>query len=66
MSSFLLKKKTKKSFLEGIQTLEYSTRTNYIATLKQFEKFCYSNYGKNNIQDFVDEIKSCKAYEIIC
>lgn len=60
MSSFLLKKKTKQSFLEGIQTLEYSTRTNYLATLKQFEKFCYSNYDKKNIQDVVDEIKSLK------
>lgn len=58
MPSFLLKKKTKQSFLDGIQNLEYSTRTNYIATLKQFEKFCYSNYGKKNIQDVVDEIKS--------
>ncbi|MEC4849107.1 MAG: tyrosine-type recombinase/integrase [Nitrosarchaeum sp.] len=61
MSSFLLKKKTKKSFLEGIQNLEYSTRTNYIATLKQFEKFCYSNYDKKSIQDVVDEIKSLKS-----
>ena len=58
MSSFLLKKKTKKSFLEGMQNLEYSTRTNYLATLKQFEKFCYSNYDKKSIQDIVDEIKS--------
>lgn len=63
MQSFLLKKKTKSSFLEGIQTLEYSTRTNYLATLKQFEKFCNSNYDKKNIQDIVDEIKSLKQEE---
>lgn len=56
--SFLLKKKSKQSFLEGIQNLEYSTRTNYLATLKQFEKFCYSNYDKKTIQEIVDEIKS--------
>jgi hypothetical protein len=60
MSSFLLKKKTKNSFLEGIQTLQYSTRENYLATLQQFEKFCYSNYDKKSMQDIVDEIKSLK------
>lgn len=39
MQSFLLKTKNKKLFLEGIQTLQYSTRENYIAALNQFEKF---------------------------
>ncbi|MBS3925142.1 MAG: tyrosine-type recombinase/integrase [Nitrosarchaeum sp.] len=59
MSSFLLKKKSKKSFLEGIQILEYSTRENYRSALKQFETFCNFYYNKT-IQYIIDEIKSLK------
>jgi len=60
MSSFLLKKKTKNSFLEGIQTLQYSTRTNYLASLNQFEKFCKVNYDNRHMQNILDELKSLK------
>ena len=60
MSSFLLKKKTKNSFLEGIQTLQYSTRENYIASLNQFEKFCFKHYNQRTMQDVLDELKSLK------
>jgi len=60
MSSFLLKKKTKNSFLEGIQTLQYSTRENYLASLNQFEKFCKKFYENRTIQEILEEIKSLK------
>ena len=56
--SFLLKKKNKKSFLEGIQTLQYSTRENYLASLHQFEKFCNYKYDKRSTQEILDELKS--------
>ena len=58
MSSFLLKKKTKKSFFEGIQTLEYSTRENYNSALNQFKKFCYDQYEHRTTQNIVNELKS--------
>jgi len=60
MQSFLLKRKNKKSFLEGIQTLQYSTRENYIASLNQFEKFCKNNYNNRNMQEITEELKSLK------
>ncbi len=60
MQSFLLKRKNKKSFLEGIQTLQYSTRENYLASLNQFEKFCKKKYSNRNMQNIVDELKSLK------
>ena len=58
MSSFLLKNKTKNSFFEGIQTLEYSTRENYQSSLNQFERFCNSNYGNRTMSDVLTELKS--------
>ena len=60
MQSFLLKKRTKNSFLEGIQTLQYSTRENYLASLNQFEKFCKDNYKGRSTQNVLDELKSLK------
>ncbi len=54
----LLKKKTKNSFLQGIQTLQYSTRENYLASLNQFEKFCHESYDDRNTQNVLDELKS--------
>lgn len=60
MQSFLIKTKNKKSFLEGIQTLQYSTRENYLASLNQFEKFCKNNYSNRTTQDVIEELKSLK------
>jgi len=61
MQSFLLKRKTKKSFLEGIKTLQYSTRVNYVASLNRFEKFCNLKYEQRTAQDVLDELKSMKT-----
>lgn len=63
MSSFLLKKKTKKSFLEGIQTLQYSTKENYRSSLNQFEKFCNFNYDSRTIEDILKELKILNEQE---
>lgn len=60
MSSFLLKKKTKNSFLEGIQTLQYSTRENYNSSLNQFEKFCNAQYDSRTTEDILVELKTLK------
>ena len=57
MSSFLLKNKTKNSFLEGIQTLQYSTRENYNSSLNQFEKFCKNSYDNRTTQQILDELE---------
>lgn len=58
MESFLLKKKTKKSFLEGIMALKYSTRENYQARLHRFEQFCNHNYEERATDDILQELKS--------
>jgi integrase len=58
MQSFLLKRKTKKSFMEGIMTLKYSTRENYQAALHRFEQFCDHNYEGRTIEEIIQEVKS--------
>ncbi len=63
MHSFLLKKKTKKSFLEGIQTLQYSTRENYLASLRRFEKFCNFKYEGRSAQEILNELTLLKNQE---
>lgn len=58
MQSFLVKKKTRKSFMEGIMTLRYSTRENYQASLHRFEQFCNYNYQGRSMEEIVNELKS--------
>lgn len=57
MQSFLLKKKTKKSFIEGILSLKLSTRENYASALHQFEKFCCDFYDGRNNEEIANELK---------
>lgn len=59
--SFLLKTKTKKSFLDRLSSLKYSTRENYQASLHRFEQFCNSNYQKRTSEDIIHELKSIPA-----
>ena len=58
MQSFLLKKKTKENFVEGIKVLEFSTQENYISSLKKFEKFCAFKYQNRSTNEILDELKS--------
>jgi len=58
MESFLLKPKNKKSFLEGIQALKYSTRENYMASIHRFEFFCHKNYQGRTPEEIIAELKS--------
>jgi len=62
-SSFLIKSKNKKSFLEGIQILQYSTRENYLASLNRLEKFSNLMYEGRTTQDILNELKSLKNQE---
>lgn len=57
MQSFLIKKKTKQSFLEGILSLKYSTRENYQAALNRFEQFCNSKYNGRSSENIIQELK---------
>ncbi|WP_268541343.1 tyrosine-type recombinase/integrase [Candidatus Nitrosotenuis cloacae] len=63
MQSFLLKTKTKKSFLERLSSLKYSTRENYQASLHRFEQFCNSNYQGRTSENIIHELKSIKPEE---
>jgi hypothetical protein len=58
VQSFLLREKTKQSFLDGILSLKYSTRENYQAALNRFERFCNSTYSKRTGKDIIKELKS--------
>ncbi|ABX12509.1 tyrosine-type recombinase/integrase [Nitrosopumilus maritimus] len=57
MQSFLLKNKSKKSFLEGIQSLQFSTRENYQAGINRFEEFCKFAYDGRDINEIIKELK---------
>jgi len=57
MESFLLKKKSKKSFLDGIQTLQISTRENYQSGMNRFEEFCDVKYDGRTPNQIIDELK---------
>lgn len=63
MNSFLIKEKSKKSFLEGISTLQYSTRENYQAGLNRFENFCKNNYEGRTSLDIINELKRIEFHE---
>lgn len=58
MQSFLLTKKKKITFLEGIQTLSISTQNSYKAVLNHFDSFCYEKYNKRSTQNIIDELHS--------
>lgn len=57
MKSFLLKKKTKKSFLDGIQSLHISTKENYQSGINRFEQFCNQTYKGRTINHVIEELK---------
>ncbi len=63
MQSFLLKTKSKKSFLDRLVSLKYSTRENYQASLNRFEQFCNSKYDGRTSEDIVQELKSIPSDE---
>jgi len=58
MQSFLLKEKSKKSYLERLQSLSYSTRENYAAALHKFEQFCNASYCGRNSEQVIEELES--------
>ncbi len=61
MEFFLLKTKSKKTFLGRISVLEFSTRENYQSALRKFEKFCIEYYEERKIDEIVTELKSLKS-----
>jgi len=63
MQSFLIKPKTKKSFLDRISVLKYSTRENYQAALHRFEQFCNVKYANRTADDITQELKSISSEE---
>ena len=63
MKSFLIKQKSKKSFLEGIKILQYSTKVNYLASLNRLEKFYNFKYNGRTTQDVLSELNSLKNQE---
>ena len=60
MSSFLLKEKTKASFMTKLLPLKFSTKENYRSSLKKFETFCSESYQGRKSDEIIDEIKSLK------
>lgn len=58
MQSFLLKEKNKKSYLDRLLSLKYSTRENYQAALRRFEQFCRISYSGRTSDDIVLELRS--------
>jgi integrase len=63
LQSFLIKPKTKKSFLTRISVLKYSTRENYQAALHRFEQFCNEKYAGRTADDIAQELRSISIEE---
>jgi integrase len=57
MESFLLRRKTKKSYMETIMTLASSSRASYQSVLNRLEEFCAENYEGRTPDDIVKELR---------
>lgn len=58
MQSFLLKEKTKKSYIESMLVYAYSSRASYQSALNRFEEFCNFSYASRTTEQIVAELKS--------
>lgn len=58
MESFLLKRKTKKSYIEAISALADSSRASYQSVLNRFGEFCNINYNGRTADEITEELKS--------
>lgn len=60
MSSFLLKEKTKTSFMKKLLPLSFSTKENYKSSLKKFDFFCLETYQGRSSNEIITELKTLK------
>ena len=58
MTSFLIRRKTKKSYMEAIATLAYSSRASYRSVLNRLEECCNEKYNGRSADDIVEELRS--------
>jgi len=61
MSSFLLKKKTTKTFEQKISKLSRKTQESVNSAKKSFEKFCVENYDGRNSEAIFEELNALKG-----
>lgn len=60
-SSFLLKKKTRQSYIESLRAYAPSSRASYQSALNRFEEFCSHTYNGRATDQIVTELKSIPA-----
>lgn len=58
MESFLLRKKTKKSYIDSLMPYARSSRASYQSALNRFEEFCGQTYEGRATEQIVAELKS--------
>lgn len=58
MESFLLRRKTKQSYLETIMSLARSSRASYQSVLHRLEEFCIESYEGRSPDEIITELKS--------
>jgi integrase len=63
MESFLLRKKTKKSYMETIMTMAESSRACYQSVLRRLGEFCSDSYDGRTSENVVDELRSIPLEE---
>lgn len=56
--SFLLKSKDKKSYIEAISSLAYSSKASYQSVLHRFEEFCNQNYNGRTTDEVIKELRT--------
>jgi integrase len=63
MQSFLLSKKTRKSYLESLMSYAPSSQASYKSALNRFEEFCNGTYNGRSTSQIVTELKSIPLEE---
>lgn len=58
MESFLLKKKTKQTYMESIATFAESSKASYQSVVRRLEEFCNQHYDGRTCDEIVAELKS--------
>lgn len=63
MSSFLTKKKDRKSFKDSLSAAPESTQKNKMYAVKLFEKFVKESYSGRTVSDVIEELQLLKSQE---
>ena len=62
MTSFLVKERTKETYLQKISSEPQGTQQNRIVTINNFERFVGELYEEKTIESVIEELKILKSF----